>query len=374
MITASKLELAMKCEGHLTLPHIDEPNQYSEAGNDRHAIDEAAIDSGRIPPEYDERWPGLTWYSEVAYAYDASTNIGRYLGKGLKRGYGQLAPFEIAGTADAVGRDTAGTLVVVDRKGFDEVTPAASNPQVRFLALAIARSDPSPPSKIYVAIRHEITGMDVAELTEFDLDLTAAQVYATLVNAATVRTLARDGKPVNFVTGRHCRWCPAFSACPKQAELKALVKLDQENPELAIKLYLDEDSAPDVYELYRRVGILHKRLGQSLHAYVTTKRPIQLPGGRMYGVRNKLGNTKLDGDKVWEVLSELHGQDLADRAVSRTATRKRLEEVLKGNRGAAAKALKLVQERGGAKREMKIVFEEYSVGPSLVTDSDDEDT
>lgn len=372
-LSASKLELAMRCEGHLTLPHVDEPNQWSDAGNLAHAADEDAINSGAIPPEYEERWPGLTWRSEISYAYDVATDTARYLGIGLKRHYGSLGPFEIPGTVDALGTGD-GVIVIVDKKSFEAVTPARENPQLRFLALAAIRSWGIHDScKLYVAINHELTGMDVAEIDlDFDLDAIAQEVKQIYLNTADVKARARAGQSVTFRTGRWCRWCPAFNHCPEQSKLHDLVKQDpDQDPELALKLYLDEDSAPDVYALYRRIGILHKRIGQSIHAYVS-QRPIPIAPGRMYGMRNKLGNTKLDGQKVWETVRDVTQCDeLADECVTKTSTQKLLKQNLKP---AALKAVMTkLKENGGAERKPTISFEEYDVGPKLVTDGEEND-
>jgi hypothetical protein len=367
MITASKLELAERCPGNLTLPHVDEPNEFSEAGNRRHAEDEEAIGAGDVPEVYAERWPGLAWQSEVSYAYDVSTDTARFLGIGLKRNYGALGPFEIAGTIDAEGR-APGVLVVVDRKSFDEVTPAASNPQVRFLALAAARA--LSADKIQVAINHELAGLDAAEIDPmFDLDVIAHDIKQLVVRSAAIRESARAGEAVPFNTGRWCRWCSAFAACPKQQELRSIVEQGETHPAIARAAFLDDEDAPDVYDLWKRLGILHKRIGQSLYAFASS-RPIRLSSGKMFGPVQKQGNEKLDGDVVYQVVRDLHGADLADRAVVRQATKKRLDEALKGKRGAAVAVLKVVRERGGSERKASTAIEEYEPGPKLLQETD----
>lgn len=368
MITSSRLELAERCPGHLTRQHRDEPNEWSDAGTERHAADEQAINAGEVPEEYMERWPGLAWRSEVRYVYDVSDGTSEFCGVGSTRNYGTPGPFKVGGTIDVEGRGD-GLLIVVDRKGFEEQTPAERHPQVRFLALAAARH--APAERIIVAIRPEVGPMDVAEIDPmFDLDAIAYDTRQLLIRSAAVRADARAGKPVQFNTGRWCRWCPAFADCPKQDDLKALVKLDDEDPELALQLVMDDDSAPDVYALYKRIGILHKRIGQSVHAYAS-QRPIPLGGGRFYGKQSKQGNEKLDGETVWCAVFELHDRDTADRAVVRSATKKRLDKALKGKRGAAKRVLELVRERGGATRTAGTEMTEYTAGPRLVADDDE---
>ena len=367
MISSSKLELVDQCPGAFTLPWRDEPNAWSAAGAERHAGDEQAINAGEPPEVYAERWPGLTWRAEVAYAYDISSGTSRFLGCGLNRGYGELAPFEVPGTIDAEGRGP-GVLVVVDRKGFEEQTPAERHPQVRFLALAAARAQPA--DRIIVAIRPEIGPLDVAEVDPvFDLDVIAYDVRQRVLSTAKLRSDARSGAEIPFRTGRWCRWCPAFQSCPKQAELRALVVRDEEDPDLALSTFVDDESAAEVYQLWKRIGILHKRISQQLYAHAAA-RPIQLGNGKMFGRIEKLGNERLIGDVVYATVREMFGAELADAAVERHATKMRLETALKGKRGALRKVLETVRERGGAERKHGYEITEYQPGPKLVSDGE----
>lgn len=367
-LSASKYELAQRCPGAFALPWRDEPNEYSDAGTESHAEDEQAISQGDIPEAYAERWPGYRWRAEVSYAYDVSTGVARYLGQGLKRAYGQLAPFERPGTVDAEGW-LDGHLVIVDRKQFEEQTAAAQHPQLRFLALAAFTVH--RPRRVTVAISHQLYGLDVAEMDAFDLDVIPHQIREVEFAVARARSDARDGRPVPFNTGRHCRWCPAFAACPRQQELKALTMREDDDPELALSTTLiDPEDAPDVYALWKRIGILHKRIGQTLYAYASNN-PIPVGNGKMFGSYTNFGNDKLNGDVVYEVVRELHGQESADAAVIRSATKKRLGETLKGKRGAAKAVLTEVSKRGGISRATKPTIGEYDPALRLVDGGDE---
>lgn len=370
MLSSSKLELLDRCEGAFTLPWRDSPNEHAEAGTERHAADENAINAGDVPEEYAERWPGLTWRAEVRYVYDVSSDTSRFVGIGSTRDYGDLRPFEVPGTVDVEGRGN-GLLVVVDRKGFEEQTPAERHPQVRFLALAAARVQSA--DRIVVAIRPEIGPMDLSEVDPmFDLDVIAHDVKQRVIRAAAVRSEARSGKPVQFNTGRWCRWCPAFDDCPRQRELRALVVRDDDDPDLALQTFVDDDSAADVYALWKRIGILHKRIGEQLYRHAAA-RPIPVGNGKMFGRVAKQGNEKLDGDEVWRVVRELFDDQIADRAVARQATKKRLEDALKGKRGAMKRVLDLVRQRGGATRTTGYEIAEYEPGPRLLTEEAESD-
>ena len=365
MISSSKLELVASCEGSITLPWRDSPNEHSEAGTERHEEDENRINAGDVPAEYTERWPGLTWRAEVAYVYDISTDTSRYVGCGIGREYGTLGPFEVPGTIDAEGRGP-GVLVVADKKGYERQAPAAVHRQVRFLALAAARHRPA--EHITVAIRPELGPMDVAEVDPvFDLRQVARQVRQLVLDSARLRGEAQQGIREPTVTvGRHCRWCPAFDACPKQKELRALVVRDEDS--LALETFVDDASAADVLQLWKRIGILHKRIGEQLYRHAAV-RPIPAGPGKVWGRQPTEGNEKLNGDRVYEVVRELY-PGLEDRAVERKATKKRLEETLKGKRGAMGKVLELVRERGGSERKAGFEWCEYEIGPRLVTDGE----
>ena len=364
MLTASRLELAERCPGHLTVPHVQESTEWSEGGTERHARDEEAIGSGNVPEIYTERWPGLTWRAEVRYVYDVSSDSSEFCGIGSTRDYGPPGPFRIGGTVDVEGRDDH-TLVIVDKKSFEVVTVAERNPQVRFLALAAARYRPA--KRIFVGINHELTGLDVAELDPlFDLDLIARHNRQLLIRSAEIRGSARAGVPAPFRTGRWCRWCPGFAACPVQAELRDLVRSDDE---VAVASSIaDAADASTVYEFWKRLGILHKRIGQQLHSYAAVH-PIRLDSGKVFGRRVVLGNEKLNGDVVYQIVKEEHGQEMADAVVTRNATKKRLEEVLK--RAGARKVLNAVRAAGGATRKETTTIEEYDATPRLVAGVDD---
>lgn len=366
-LSSSKLELLDRCEGAFTLPWRDEPNVHSEAGNERHAADEDAISAGNVPDEYLERWPGLTWRAETSYMYDVSSDTARFLGAGIKRAYGPQGPFEVPGTIDVEGRGN-GMLVVIDRKGFEEQAPAARHPQLTFLALAAARAQPA--ERIVIGIRPEIGAMDVAEIDPmFDLDLIAYENKQRVIRAAKVRGEARAGRVPEFRTGRWCRWCPAFNECPKQSELRALTLLDDDHPELALATFVDDAAAADVFDLWKRIGILHKRIGQQIFAHAANH-PIRLHSGKMFGPHAKLGNEKLDGDVVYATVKSTYGQELADAAVARVATKTKLESALKGKRGAMKSVLDAVRAAGGATRTAGTTIEEYEAGPQLVTDGE----
>ncbi len=363
-LTASKIELAQRCPGAFTRKQSRGSNEYADAGTARHAEDEDAIGRGEVPQALVDRWPGFEWRAEVAFSYDVSTGVARELGIGIGRGYEayNLGPYEVTGTADVVGR-APGRVVVVDKKGFDEVTPIARNPQVRFLGMVAAKAYGLDVAEI--AIRPEMGAMGCDEIGGFDFAIIHDDTKRTLIDVNKAIVDAHAGRPVRFETGRRCRWCDAFDDCPLQRELvenvrTELVPLQVEN---MIPFERDEDAA-QAFDLLARIGILQKRLKGAL-IMRAKERPIPLSDGRMYGPHEKDGNTQINADVAYVVVREKYGQDVADKAVSREATQSGIERALKdvAPRGQLAAmqrgVLKEIESRGGTRTESKVVVEVY---------------
>lgn len=363
ILTASRIEQVQRCIGSVTLLQRDERNEWSDAGDERHAKDEDAIGRGNIPALLVDTWPDFDWRAEVAFAYDVATGEARELGQGIKRNYAafNLTPTEVVGTADAVGRK-GGNLVIVDKKGHDDITRAAEHPQLRFLALAASRV--YEPVFVEVATDHMLRGLDRAELEAFDMEETAHLVRQLLVDIAIAKNDSAAGRPVELNTGRHCRWCSAFHDCPKQRELVQLVENESVSTIVEMRMPIhDDEAAADMFELWKRIGMLHKRIGSAIFARAA-ERPIPLRNGKLFGKVASLGNEKLDGDIVYEVIRAKHGQSIADAAVVRSATKTRLREALGfvGSKSVAAAeraVLEEVRAKGGATRATKESIEEY---------------
>lgn len=373
-LTASKYELALRCIGAFVLPWTDSPNQHSEAGNERHAADEASITAGEIPEYLDARWPGYQWRAEVAFGLDVATGEAREVGQSIGRAYPEpRTPFERFGTADAIGlSEDHNHMVVVDKKGYEAVTAAGRNPQLRFLALAASRSfrPPAarrPPLRVTVAIASELHPLDVAELDAFELDTIPLELRRTEIAVAEARGAARAGSPPTFTTGRWCRWCPAFNACPEQRRLRSLVQRSDDDPELAlVTTVIDDSDAPTVYALYKRIGILKKRIEETLYA-MAARRPIPIGGGKMFGRHTVKGDREYDGSAVHAVVAahpEL-GRDVADRVVEMTASQAQFERIVKplvkrGKFAATARAVfGEVERQGKMQRVEKIEIGEF---------------
>lgn len=358
-LSASAAARGLACPASLALPQQPYNTAYADAGTDRHEQQEEAIERGDLSALPDGLvLPGDVFGTEMSYAYDPVNDTARVLGRKIGRDYAafRLSPFEIPGTLDLeiVG---SGRIVVVDYKGFEEVDEAYENDQAATYALMVSRAHGY--EQVMVAIIYLVANRrpSIATLSAGDLIFHRDRLRQLQVE---VMAAKRDPSPY-IAAGRHCKYCPAFLACPAQRQLTTTV--DEMAFGEILSLASDKDAA-DVYELWSRVKMLSARLGAALHARAG-ERPIPLSNGKVFGPRPTKGHDELDADKVYEVVRAKYGQAIADTAVERVATKTRLKEALKfaAPRGKLAPAerevLDLVRERGGITNKPGVKIEEH---------------
>lgn len=355
-LSASSVPRALSCPASLVLPAHTFAEAATEAGTERHAEMETSIDLGDLSalPERVQVMigEGDEVFTEISFAYDIATGLARQLGHG-RASYRNLAPYEIPGTLDVLVRGAV--TIVIDKKGFLRVGPAETNTQTMTYALMVARF--FGLDEVTVVIFYELGGVDVATVSTLDLDAHAERLKELAVTVARAAT-----NPTAYIaTGPHCRWCDAFLSCPKQHE----TTLDVSDGDRVMALerripFESDDDAARAFDLLSRAKMLTARLSAALAARAT-ERPIPLPDGRMYGPVVKNGNERLDGDVMFSVVRDLHGQGIADAAVERKASKTRLKEALRFAGGKVAalerQVLDEVRKRGGASRDTKTVIE-----------------
>lgn len=359
MISASALPRILRCPGSVALPQARTVSEWSDAGTDRHAVVEDGLlrgDLSVLPERIREALlrhlpAGATLRPEVAVAYDVATGEARELGDGIGRAYGTLGAFEIPGQLDLLVL-APGFVLVADWKGFMETAGPAENEQTSLYALAAARLYKA--SQVIVLIGNLPTDrVAVAELDVIDLDSFAVRLREVHPRVAAQKS--RKPAEVDVSEGEHCRYCPAVHVCPaKVALIKRLVSGGEAN-ELEMLIPLSEETASLAHERLAQAKNLLKRIERALYAF-GKERPFRLANGNVFGPYLKVGNEKLDGDHVWNVMREMYGRDAADAAVERTATKTRLEAALKAHGvSSVAKAKEVVlvevRKRGGAKRK-----------------------
>lgn len=361
--SASSVERQLACPGSAHLPQSEYHSDYADQGADRHEDAEIAALLGAVD---DLPWqvrrllqPGDVFATECAMAYDVSSDTARALGNINWRDYRDLRPFEIPMTIDLIIYGES-RIIVVDYKGYEEVTTAAENPQLATGALAVARA--SGRDEIIVAIVYlgaSWKPADVASLTVFDLDIHAASLRDMMTSSD--RSLR---------IGPWCKYCPALIGpggiqCPEQRALA----LRAGDGELAVRIeamipFSDDDEAAEAYDLLQRIKVVATRLKAALYARAH-ERPIPLRSGRMFGPVTKPGDREYDGATVHRVVTDQLGREVADHVVEMTSTQVRFKEVVsklvpRGKFAATQRdVFGEVERLGGMTRKTSTAIEEY---------------
>ena len=302
-------------------------------------------------------------------AYNVSTGVAREVSRD-GRDYLDLSPAEIPCTADVVG--TLGDSVYVGdyKTGNGWLPDPADSWQLLLGALCasiiagkdsavveyVKLVDPTNPRKLR------------AELGFFDLQDFARRLRELWTRVATMRAnVERVGLGnIRPVEGPHCRYCPAFDACPKKRNLLANVESGALDHDVRITWAdITPANAAQCYRQFLTVDQLAKRMRSAIYAYAG-REPIDLGDGRMFGKVDKAGNERIDGDAAYPVIVEMLGSEFAEDACGRTCTKSGIRGALSKH---AAKGTRAKRERellaalrgaGAATRKESSAVEEYS--------------
>lgn len=357
LFTGSQAERAELCPASQALPWAKAEAEPARRGNVVHAFlalvprvgreaalaaiatDEdratcAVIDLDRLPIV-----DAAGFAAEVALAYDVELTTAREIGRDIGRAYGPLGPHEVPLTLDVLGLGADGQSVFVGdyKTGRGHVTPARENRQLRLGALAACRA--YGRERAEVALVHVVDDhvfFDRATLDIFDLDAHADDLRITAAAVLAARQEVATGRTPDVVEGAHCRYCPAFKGCPaKTSLLRNITERPSEwRGQVSAALVESEDEALDLerarqaYMLWRRAKEVVDRAGDQLHAYAFEVGGIPLDDGRVFGpVRT--AREYVDGAITRKVLTELHGADIAERAVTYESTKSAIRDALR---------------------------------------------
>ncbi len=368
MITASALERVMACPASETMPHVNRPSEWSDAGDARHTFLEHVGKVGLtealkiVPVEHremcelidtDELPVNLT--SEVSFAYNCKVGKARELGRGIGRDYSNVTSVEIAGTIDVVGIGPE-SVYIGDFKGHTTVE-AKNNPQLLFAALCatqVYNRDSAITEIINVRPGGNFRNQVTVDL--FDLEGFAAKLRKTYETVSVLKA----GAVSDVREGSWCRYCPAFDSCPAKTKLLREMITGRTGDLLP----LNEGNATEAYKKYRAMVAMVAMVKSSLYAYAS-ERPISVGDGMVFGSREKDGNEILDGDITYEAIREQLGQEAADVAVSRKATKKGIDKAIAlakpaGTKKAAVESILMaVRTRDGITRKRSTVVDEH---------------
>lgn len=367
MITASGLARAIACPSSEALPHVNSSGVYAQAGTARHTFMEAVGKVGRdialaaVPDEHREMCEAIDLEDmptnlacEVTFAYDCATGNARELGRSLGRDYSEATKAEIVGTIDTLGV-AADSLYIGDYKGHEYVS-AKGNPQLLFAAMCAAKVYAKDVATLEITnIRGSSNTRNRATVDTFDLADFEAQLRKTVEMVVAIKSGTLSP---NYNQGAHCKYCPAFDSCPAKTALIRTMAGDEG------QAMITEENAVDAYGKYLQMKAMMAKVTAAIHAYAS-ERPIPLPDGREFGSREKLGNEKLDGNIVYETIREQLGQEAADIAVKRSATKAGIAKAVKHAKpdgtlkAATERVLATVRHLDGATREMTTTIDEH---------------
>lgn len=377
--TASGLDRAVACAPAYALPHVESTNADAAAGVARHLYLEAvgngtppedallkvaeehrsmcaAIDLDRLPKNLAH---------EVAFAIDVRTGAARELGRGIRRQYEAhgAGAHDVCGTIDVLGL-SADAVYVGDFKGpYAPIAPAATARQLHFGALAAARVYGRDRAIVeMIRIREDGSPWrDRAELDALDLDSFALVLddLARRVHGARMDVLA--GQVPSVREGEHCRYCPAFMACPAKTGLVKRMASGAEWEELELLKPMTPRTAGLAYVRIQEAERMLHRIKAACIATAQEHGRIELPDGKEMRWVVEPGNEKLDGRVLYQVAREEYGQAFADDAIEIHASKAALDRALaraaqqgvippRGRKKAAEEILAAVRERGGTSR------------------------
>jgi len=387
-ITMSRLPIVARCPASWALPHAEEadPSEPSQRGRAIHAFladvsqhgREAALE--RVPEEYraiceaidTDKLPTHLAH-EVAFRLNLRTGTARELGRNIDRNYAidrsDWDEYCIDGTADLVGiDDDADAVVVYDYKtGWSAQDDAADHWQIKALALAAAWAYGTSNARIGI-IRVLETGdvsYRVAELDAFDLAGVAEELRRILDARARAWEDLRAGRTPSVTTGRHCRYCPAFHACPAQVALVRQAAAAPEDLERKLAELITHENAALAYHRIVEVQMVLDRVMRQIKA-LAEKAPIPLGNNRMLGPVERTRES-IVAEKALPILREHFGDEVAAAAAEVSITKTRLRDALRGYaqrtgdplKHVEQQALELLRKSGGVQVSTSRTIAEY---------------
>lgn len=341
MITGSQLARISACPASETFQHVGSTSPAAERGTQVHAYleryararnarvpdaDARTIAMAGVPAEYRELCASIRiedmelqfpLFAEISVAYDCATGAVRELGIG-NRNY-DVTDTEIPATLDAVMvRD--GYCIVADYK-TGTATRARDNLQIRFGCMVMAKMHGFGRAAGVILSIDVNTGRVTPDACDFspddlrDIEQQICDLYRSVRRA--------KDKGATPTEGAHCRFCPAWSACP--AKRLALASLGD-----AREIEITNTNAVAVYARLRDVERQVRHVKQALAEYVEANGPLVVDDRTRYGV-HQVERDEIDASVAYQVVETLAGRNAAIVAADISITSKAaIERALKG--------------------------------------------
>ncbi len=326
-VTGSKFDRFMACRGSEFHPHVQSPpGKHADSGTAKHgwvlageepaeefAEQAKAIDASALPEGT----------SEVALAYNWREDTARVLGTNIGRAYPTDGD-EVCLSIDRLG------LTETHAENWDFKSGRATFEDARWQltigALAACRA--YGKDNALIGLLHDIDGVLVRgtprELGPLELAAAASEVFEAL----------SAPPPPDVVEGPHCRYCPAFAACPAKPGLaRSLTGM----PELV----LNDDSVPRILTALESGERVLKDVRAAVREFVS-HRPVRLADGSTLAMQ-EVSRESIDATKARAVLTPA----LWDAAAEFKLTKSALTAAVKAaGCGTPASVLKELREAG----------------------------
>lgn len=348
--SASSLWRNEKCPPSAVLPAAARVYQDAEEGTRDHAKLEQLAPAGSM--------------AEVAFAYDPETGVGRELGKGLQRNYSHAKPNEIPGTSDLVTVEPDLVRIRDYKTGHGYmVAPPRKNLQLLHNGLSAASA--YGKERVVLEVEKTLTGEppEKVELDAFDLTLARFRIRSVWSEIRKAEEKHTRGEQLRVVEGDHCWRCECYSRCPAKVEL-AIALATGQLPRLLPTMELTVES---VSTGWTALKLIKKLAGEVERIYrgFAAEHDIPIGENKWLGLREG-EREQLDGAVVFQVLKQMHGEDVARAAVEMETSKSALDKALKAiaqPRGRAAlvrAVLAEVEKAGGIDRKPQKRVEEFT--------------
>lgn len=192
------------------------------------------------------------------------------------------------GAADvaAIDPENRRGLIVDYKTGEGFVEHPRDNAQISGLAFLLARTANLdevdariirlPPGEEPIVMRHVFDQAALFEVVE-------RTIRAGLARVAEARGAVAMGLPPQVFQGEHCRYCPAFTACPAKTALVKALAASPEAIEAEVRALLTPENTGVAYIKLRAIEDLVGRLKSAVRDAAVEFDGVPLPDGRTYG-------------------------------------------------------------------------------------------
>lgn len=387
-ITGSKAHRVWRCPASAVLPQIETDDDGHEPARGKghgihaflervkkigfeEAIAEAPEELGPLLRAIDLDNLPVGLATEVAFAWNWKTHVGRELGRNLNRQYHLVEhppdpTCEMACTLDVIGVQEsdihAGAAVlgkrlrgyVGDYKSGHVKYPSPDKFAQLLLGALCARSvyglDDCVVELIHIhddGSHHRVRRtVDEWEMDNFAAEFTAAM---ELVDYYEQRFEQHGPSAIAVNQGPHCDYCPAYKQCPAKvaliksipAELRAMGMKPTTNPEtgsVTLELTPAAINVRNASDIWMTIELIEDALSRAKQEIcgIAAFEEIPLPDGRVIGLL-RTERRVIDGRIGAEVLEKRYGREAVDEAVELKLSLDALKKQLAKRKGADEK-------------------------------------